>query len=103
PASAIGADGATTLEEEAGRPFPLAALLQAILDTIDRELAAPSWDREVERWERKSLHRAGDPMTVLRDGEPISGEYLGLTPDGFLRLKTRAGETVLSAGELTRW
>jgi len=103
PASAIGAEGATTLEEEAGRPFPLAQILQPILDSIDRELAAPSWDREVERWERKTLHRAGDPMTVLRESESISGAYLGLTRDGFLRLKTPEGEAVVSAGELSRW
>jgi BirA family biotin operon repressor/biotin-[acetyl-CoA-carboxylase] ligase len=102
-AGAVGAAGATTLEEEAGRPFDLARVLQAVLDRIDRELAAPHWEREVALWEGKALHRAGDPMTVLKDGEEIKGEYIGLSPDGFLRLKTPAGEAVLAAGEVSRW
>jgi BirA family biotin operon repressor/biotin-[acetyl-CoA-carboxylase] ligase len=102
-AGSVGAAGATTVEEEAGRPFDLAPVLQAVLDRIDRELAAPDWQREVELWEDKTLHRAGDPMTVLRDGGEITGKYIGLSPDGFLRLQTRGGETVLAAGEVSRW
>lgn len=102
-AASVGAPGATTLEEEAGHPFELARVLQAVLDKIDRELAAPAWEREVERWERASLHRVGDPMTVIQAGEEITGEYLGLSPDGFLRLKTHAGEAVLATGEVSLW
>ena len=102
-AASIGAEGATTLEEESGRAFPLARVLQAVVDQIDRELASPAWEREVERWEKKALHRAGDPMTVVRDGEEIRGDYLGLSPAGFLRLQTSAGEAVVAAGELARW
>ncbi len=102
-AASVGVNGATTLEEEAGHPFELAPVLQAVLDGIDRELAAPQWNREVERWERASLHHVGDRMTVLKEGEEIAGEYLGLSPDGFLRLKTAAGEKILSGGEVKRW
>ena len=102
-AASVGVAGATTLEEEAGRPFDLAPLLQGVLDRIDQELASPDWNREVERWEKASLHEKGDRMTVLRDGQEISGEYLGLSPAGFLRLKTSEGEAVLSAGEVAKW
>lgn len=102
-AASVGIPGATTLEEEAGRTFELAPVLQAVLDRMDRELASPDWDREVELWERRSLHRAGDPMTVTQGDEEITGEYLGLTSEGFLRLKTRAGESVLATGEVSRW
>ena len=50
-----------------------------------------------------SVHRPGDPLTVRREGTELSGEYQGLTPEGFLRLATSAGETVLTTGELARW
>lgn len=102
-AASLGVAGATTLQEEAGRAFDLAPLLQGVLDRIDEELASPDWNREVEQWEKASLHEKGDPMTVKREGEEISGEYLGLSPAGFLRLKTPKGETVVSAGEVAKW
>jgi BirA family biotin operon repressor/biotin-[acetyl-CoA-carboxylase] ligase len=102
-AASLGIENATTVEAESGRPAPLAPLLQAILDRIDRELAAPDWPGEVELWQRVSLHRPGDSLTVRREGAEVSGEYRGLTPEGFLRLATSAGETVLTTGELARW
>jgi hypothetical protein len=42
-------------------------------------------------------------MTIRRDGEEVTGEYLGLDPSGFLRLKTDQGEAVLAAGEVAKW
>ncbi len=102
-ASSLHAPNATTLEEETGRPHALAPLLQALLDRFDRELSEPRWEDEVRRWERASLHRPGDRLIVRRDGEEVKGEYLGLDPSGFLRLRTSAGETVLPAGELAAW
>jgi BirA family biotin operon repressor/biotin-[acetyl-CoA-carboxylase] ligase len=102
-AASLQVPNATTLEEETGRPQALAPLLQALLDRFDRELAEPRWEEEVRRWERASLHRPGDKLTVRRDGEEVKGEYLGLDASGFLRLKTSAGETVLPAGELAAW
>jgi BirA family biotin operon repressor/biotin-[acetyl-CoA-carboxylase] ligase len=102
-AGSVGVNGATTLEEEAGHPFALAPVLQAVLDEVDRELCAPEWQREVELWQRASVHGVGDRMTVIRDGDEVTGEYLGLSPDGFLRLMTAAGEKVLAGGEVSRW
>lgn len=102
-ADALGVPGATTVEEETGRRIDLAPLLQALLDRFDAELLSPGWEREVERWESISVHRPGDRMTVRRDGEELSGEYRGLTREGFLRLGTAAGEEVIAHGELARW
>jgi BirA family biotin operon repressor/biotin-[acetyl-CoA-carboxylase] ligase len=99
----LGVPGSTTIEAESGRPFPLAPLLQALLDRFDRELAAPRWDAEVRQWERASLHRPGDLLLVRGNGQELSGRYAGLSPEGFLRLTTPAGETVVSSGELARW
>jgi BirA family biotin operon repressor/biotin-[acetyl-CoA-carboxylase] ligase len=99
----LEAPQATTLEEQAGRPVSRAGVLQALLDRIDRELVEPDWEREIAKWERASLHRPGDRMTIRREGEELTGEYLGLDPSGFLRLKTEAGEAVLPAGEVAKW
>jgi hypothetical protein len=102
----LAAGTATTVEEQTGRPVPLAPLLQAILDRIDAELSAPGWEREVELWQRASVHHPGDRLTIRTAGGEgeLSGEYRGLTPEGFLRLGTDGGkETVLSSGELASW
>jgi BirA family biotin operon repressor/biotin-[acetyl-CoA-carboxylase] ligase len=103
PAAALGLPDATTLEEEAGRPVPLALVLQALLDRLDAELTSPNWREEIRRWEKASLHRPGDRMTVRREGQVTRGEYLGLDASGFLRLKTESGEAVVSAGEVAEW
>lgn len=103
PGASLGVAGATTLEEETGRPVPLAPLLQAILDRLDGELANPRWSEEVGAWERASLHRPGDRMTVRREGLETTGQYLGLDPSGFLRLRTERGEAVVAAGEVAEW
>jgi BirA family biotin operon repressor/biotin-[acetyl-CoA-carboxylase] ligase len=99
----LGVSGATTLEEEAGRAFALAPLLQAVLDGLDSELAAPRWEVEVAAWEKASAHRLGDRMKVRHEGEEITGRYRGLTAEGFLKLETGLGEAVLSHGEVTEW
>ena len=103
PAEELGVENATTLEQEAGRPVERAPLLQALLDRFDRELASPRWSEEVGEWERASLHRPGDRMTVRRNGEEVTGQYIGLDPSGFLRLKTESGEAVVSTGEVAAW
>jgi len=46
----LGVAGATTLEEQTGRAFALAPLLQAVLDRLDAELSAPRWEVEVAAW-----------------------------------------------------
>ena len=102
-AAEVGATGATTVEEETGRPVPVAGLLHALIDRLDFELARPDWSREVEAWERASLHRPGDRMKVRGDGKELTGQYLGLDASGFLRLKTPAGEAIVASGELDEW
>ena len=102
-AEEVGVPGATTLEAEAGRPFELAGLLQALLDRFDRELSSPRWESEVGQWERAAVHRPGDELLVRGNGREVAGRYAGLSPEGFLRLTTPGGETLVSTGELARW
>jgi biotin-[acetyl-CoA-carboxylase] ligase BirA-like protein len=99
----LGVAGATTLEEETGRAFTLAPLLQAVLDGLDAEMAAPRWEIEVAAWEKCSVHRPGDRMKICHDGKEIVGTYVGLTEEGFLKLETGSGEAVLSHGEVSEW
>jgi BirA family transcriptional regulator, biotin operon repressor / biotin---[acetyl-CoA-carboxylase] ligase len=102
-AAALGVPHATTIQEQTGKAEPLAPLLQSLLDRVDRELAAPRWSEEVRAWERASLHRPGDRLTIWRDGEEVTGQYLGLDPSGFLRLRTETGEAIVATGEVARW
>ena len=102
-AADVGVADATTVEAETGRLPSIPKVLQALLDRLDRELARPHWAREVEEWERVSLHRPGDRIRVLRDGKELTGQYVGLDPCGFLRLKTSSGEAVVASGELSEW
>ncbi len=102
-AGALGVADSTTVEEETGKDVALTPLLQAVLDRLDRELSAPRWSEEVRAWELASLHRPGDLLTIRRNDEELRGEYLGLDPAGFLRLRTRSGETIVAAGEVAQW
>jgi BirA family biotin operon repressor/biotin-[acetyl-CoA-carboxylase] ligase len=102
-ASEVGVPNATSVEEETGRAPVVPVVVQALVDRLDRELARPHWAREVEEWERVSLHRPGDRMRVLREGKELTGQYVGLDPCGFLRLKTSSGEAVVANGELDEW
>ena len=102
-AAELGVPEATTLQEETGRAPALAPLLQALLDRFDRELSAPRWGEEAREWERVAAHRPGDRLTIRRDGEEITGAYLGLDASGFLRLQTGVGETTVAAGEVAAW
>lgn len=102
-ASEVGAPGATTIEEETGRPVDVAPLVQAVVDRLDAELAHPDWGREVAEWERASVHRPGDRLRIRRDGEVVTGQYVGLDASGFLRLQTTGGEAVVANGELEEW
>ena len=103
PADALGVPGATTLEAEIGRAPALVPLLQSLLDRFDRELGAPHWSDEVREWEAVAAHRRGDRLTIRRNGDAISGAYLGLDSSGFLRLETEAGVTTVAAGEVASW
>ena len=102
-AASLPVPNATTIEEEAGQAVPRAALLQALLDRLDAELVAPDWKAEVAAWESASLHRRGDRLRVRREGEELSGEYLGIDASGFLRLRTERGEAVVATGEVAEW
>jgi BirA family biotin operon repressor/biotin-[acetyl-CoA-carboxylase] ligase len=99
----LGVPNATTVEQETGRRVGLAPLLQAVIDHLDRGFARSDWGREIEEWQRVSVHRPGDTMRVRSGVSEIAGEYRGLDPSGFLKIGTGNGETIVSNGELVKW
>jgi BirA family biotin operon repressor/biotin-[acetyl-CoA-carboxylase] ligase len=104
PAASLGVPHATSLEDEAGRSIALAPLLQAVANGLDRRLAGGfRGEEEVAAWEKASVHRPGDRLTVRRDEGSVSGSYLGLDAEGFLRLETASGEDRVTGGEVSEW
>jgi len=103
PASELPIPGATTLEEEAKRPVSLAGVAQAVLDHLDRALSRLDWEAEPSRWEKAAIHRPGDAVAVRRGAVEVSGKYAGVTKEGFLKIATKSGEKIVTAGEMTRW
>jgi BirA family biotin operon repressor/biotin-[acetyl-CoA-carboxylase] ligase len=101
----LGADAtlsATAISElsESGSPeswrFDLTI---GFVTAINRALAAP--ESALDDWRRHLIHRPGDTLAVrLASGEVITGSFLGLTPDGFLRLDHKDGERVISGGDV---
>jgi BirA family biotin operon repressor/biotin-[acetyl-CoA-carboxylase] ligase len=76
-----------------------AALAVAFVNALATALDDP--EPALEVWRCGLLHTPGDTMTVrLGSGEVVTGTYLGLTDDGFLRLDGPEGETVITSGDV---
>jgi len=82
-------------------------------DTFAHELAA-AFDVEVERWRTVGVdplfarllaasYPLGERLSVHgQDGEAVTGEFMGLEPDGALRLRLADGTTrVIHAGDIS--
>src|SRR4030095_9255782 len=69
----------------------------SLRERLDAELARPKWEDEIRAWELVSLHRPGDVLTIRHANEEVRGEYLGLDPAGFLRLKAARGRSFCPA------
>jgi BirA family biotin operon repressor/biotin-[acetyl-CoA-carboxylase] ligase len=75
------------------------APLVALLESVDEGLESPPADLAAA-FEAVSAHRKGETLTVLDAGRETTGEYVGVTEDGFLRLVTGSGVETLVAGEI---
>ncbi len=93
--------GATSMALETDAPPPLAGLAWDLTEAVARELRH-SRPREVTvaRWMSRSLHRHGEMLRArLPEGEVV-GAFLGLTPEGLLRLAVDGHEEVLVTAEV---
>lgn len=75
------------------------APLVALLESIDEGLESPPVDLAAA-FEAVSAHRKGEMLTVLDAGRQTTGTFLGVTQDGFLRLRTASGVETVVSGEI---
>ena len=99
---ALGLFAATSLFLEGADPAALdgEAPLLAVLSALDAALGEQGSDLPAA-FSGVTVHAPGDALEV-RDGERVvTGRYVGLSPDGLLRLETDAGVTELISGDVT--
>ena len=97
---------ATSLAIETGRSWPRQELLIALLQSLDREVAALSGSADLRRAQHLIRERLEAGSTWIRgkrvrveEGDGFTGTTEGLDERGFLRVRTADGvRTVLSGG-----
>ena len=99
------ADLATSLRLANGQPVERLAPLTPILARLGVRLAeAEDKPGALIQAVEARMEGVGEPVTVGfpdRARTPLSGDLLGLAPDGALRLRTEVGEKAVHAGEVT--
>jgi BirA family biotin operon repressor/biotin-[acetyl-CoA-carboxylase] ligase len=93
-------DRAVSLCELAGAEVPRVALLRALLDALDGEVAAlERGESPLPRLEHSSALLGSEVSVDLGDSR-VDGRVAGYTDDGFLRLDTPSGSRELAVGEV---
>lgn len=92
---------ATCLHAEAGTPIPRALLLKTLLEAILRRRAMLASETFLRDWEAALAFRGETARVWLNDAETLTGQLLGLEPDGGLQLGLEDGTTqVIRFGEV---
>lgn len=99
---ARGLPEATSLEACGVAPTLLQgdAPLDAVLTILDEGVGEPCADPLPDAFAAVSAHAPGDLLTVADGARTHKGAFAGLTPEGFLRLKTEAGDETLVSGDV---
>lgn len=93
--------GATSLADHVTAPPPLGQLARLLLEGLEAELAhLGELAYAVDAYQRLSVHRPGDRVRCRVGQRDVDGEFLGFTPEGFLRLAHEGQELVVGAGEI---
>jgi len=99
---AAGLPDATSLAIEGASVTGMSEALDIVLRVLDGSLGEEVPNLP-EAFEAVTTHLPGDRLTV-RDGERVTeGEYLGITEQGMLRLKTDDGVETLVSGDVTEF
>jgi len=85
---------ATSIETELGRPVERGSLLREILSRVLDWRPKMGMDTFLKAWEEHLAFRGQQVQVEGRSGDPITGELLGLEPDGSLRLRNEHGRSV---------
>jgi BirA family biotin operon repressor/biotin-[acetyl-CoA-carboxylase] ligase len=93
--------GATSLQL-AGAELPsLAALTWRLVAAVEEELESDERDASrVARYGARSVHAPGERLRCRVGEDLVEGNFAGFDSRGFLRLRTAAGERLLSGGEV---
>ncbi len=84
-------------------PAPLQEWCMSIVQSFVPALSASLDDAApaLAAWRRHLVHRPGDTLNVrLASGTRVTGTFIGLTKEGFLRLQQRDRELTISTGDV---
>ena len=91
---------ATSIETESGQMMDRVKLLHNILSSLITWRPQIGTDEFIRTWE-ESLAFRGEEIQLIKENEPpLSGELIGLEPDGSLRLKANNKILTVKIGEI---
>jgi BirA family biotin operon repressor/biotin-[acetyl-CoA-carboxylase] ligase len=85
---------ATSLETELGYPLDRGNLLREILAKVLEWRPRLGTDAFLKAWEAKLAFRGQQVQVEGGSGKPVTGELLGLDPEGGLYLRNEQGKSV---------
>jgi BirA family biotin operon repressor/biotin-[acetyl-CoA-carboxylase] ligase len=74
--------------------------LEAVLSILDEGIGEPADDPLPDAFAAVSAHAPGDLVAVSDGDRTRRGAFAGVTPEGFLRLATEAGDETLVSGDV---
>jgi BirA family transcriptional regulator, biotin operon repressor / biotin---[acetyl-CoA-carboxylase] ligase len=91
---------ATSIETESGQAMDRVRLLHDVLSSLITWRSKIGTDEFIRTWE-ESLAFRGEEIQLIKENEPpLSGELIGLEPDGSLRLKVNNNSLTVKIGEI---
>jgi BirA family transcriptional regulator, biotin operon repressor / biotin---[acetyl-CoA-carboxylase] ligase len=91
---------ATSIETESGQAMDRVKLLHDVLSSLIIWRPKIGTDEFIKTWEA-SLAFRGEEIQLIKENEPpLSGELIGLEPDGSLRLKVNNNSLTVKIGEI---
>lgn len=92
---------AASIEAGLGRPLDRVALLREILSALLRWRPQLATRKFLETWEGRLAYRGQQVEVTINAAEKVTGQLLGLAPDGGLRLDTQAdGDITVHFGDV---
>ena len=100
-AAELPGGGATSLELAGAELSSLAALTWRLVAAVEAELESDEREASrVARYGARSVHAPGERLRCRVGEDLVEGDFAGFDSRGFLRLRTAAGERLLSGGEV---
>ena len=77
----------------------LTAVASSFVTGLAEALVNPGPATQV--WRARLIHQPGDPMKVrLGNGNEVAGDFVGVTEEGFLRVRCAYTERIISSGDI---